>query len=54
MKDPEVNLLSRPLDDLLSLFTLHKKWSFVLTISPLNVAKPTGNYGFGNIYWRHP
>ena len=30
---------------------LHKKWSFSLRISSVNVA---GNCGFGHIYWRNP
>ena len=32
---------------------LHKKWSFPLRISSVNVAKSAGNYGFGHIYWRN-
>ena len=34
--------------------TLHKKWSFPLKISSLNVTKSAGNCGFGHIYWRNP
>ena len=30
--------------------TLHKKWSFPLRISSVNVTK----FGFGHIYWRNP
>ena len=29
---------------------LHKKWSFLLKISSVNVTKPAGNCGFGHIY----
>ena len=28
---------------------LHKKWSFPLRISSINVTKSTGNCGFGHI-----
>ena len=34
--------------------TLHKKWSFALRISSVNVTKSAGNSGFGQIYWRNP
>ena len=30
--------------------TLHKKWSFTLSISSTNVTKSAGNCGFGHIY----
>ena len=30
--------------------TLHKKWSFPLRISSVNVTK----FGFGHIYWKYP
>ena len=33
---------------------LHKKWSFPLTISSVNVTKSTVSCGFGHIYWRNP
>ena len=33
---------------------VHKKWSFPSKISPVNVTKSTGNWGFGHIYWRSP
>ena len=33
---------------------LHKKWSFPLKISSVNVTKSPENRGFGHIYWRHP
>ena len=33
---------------------LHKKWSFQLRISSVNVTKSAGNCGFGHIYWRIP
>ena len=34
--------------------TLHKKWSFLLSISSVNVTKSAGNCAFGHIYWRNP
>ena len=34
--------------------TLHKKWSFPLRISSVNVTKFAGNCRFGRIYWRNP
>ena len=33
--------------------SLHKKWSFPLRISSINVTKSTGNCEFGQIYWRN-
>ena len=33
---------------------LHKKWSFPLRISSVNVTKSSGNCGFGHICWRNP
>ena len=33
---------------------LHKKWSFPLRISSVNVTKSAANCGFGHIYWRNP
>ena len=33
---------------------LHKKWSFPLRISPVNVTKYAVSCGFGYIYWRNP
>ena len=35
-----------------TLETLHKKWSFSLRTSSVNVTKSEGNWGFGHIYWR--
>ena len=35
-------------------FSLHKKWSFALRISSVNVPKSARNCGFGHIYWRNP
>ena len=32
---------------------LHKKWSFLLRISSVDVNKSAGNGGFGHIYWRN-
>ena len=32
----------------------HKKWSFPLRISPVNVTKSAGNCGFDHNYWRNP
>ena len=34
--------------------SLHKKWSFLLRISSVNVAKSAVSYGFGHIYWKNP
>ena len=34
--------------------TLHKKWSFSLRNSSINVTKSAGNCEFGHIYWRNP
>ena len=34
--------------------TLHKKWSFLLRISSVNVTKSADFCGFGHIYWRNP
>ena len=34
--------------------TMHKKWSFPLRISSVNVTKSAGICGFGHIYWRNP
>ena len=40
---------------LIKLFiTLHKKWSFPLSISLVNVTKSAVSCGFGHIYWRNP
>ena len=36
----------------LQLLPLHKKWSFLLRISSVNMTKFAGNCGFGLIYWR--
>ena len=33
---------------------LHKKWSFLLRISPVNVTKSAVSYVFSHIYWRNP
>ena len=33
---------------------LHKKWSFVLRISSVNVTKSAVTCGFDHIYWRNP
>ena len=32
---------------------LHKKWSFPLWVSSVNLTKSTGNCGFGHFYWRN-
>ena len=32
---------------------LHKKWSFPLRISSVNVTKSEGIYGFAHIYWKN-
>ena len=34
--------------------TLHKKWSFPLRISSVNVTKSAVSPGFGHIYWKNP
>ena len=50
-------LFSKPFKVLKCFFlqqTLHKKWSFPLRISSVNVTKSAGNWGFGHIYWRNP
>ena len=39
---------------ILELYTLHKKWSFPLRISSVNVTKSAGNWVFGHIYWTNP
>ena len=39
---------------LLFALTLHKKWSFPLRISSVNVTKSAGDCGLGYIYWTHP
>ena len=36
------------------LSTLHKRWSFPLIISSVNVTKSAISCGFGHIYWRNP
>ena len=36
------------------LITLHKKWSFPLMISSVNVTKSAVSWGFGHIYGRNP
>ena len=35
------------------IWPLHKKWSFPLRISPVNVTKSTGNCGFGHTCWKN-
>ena len=35
-------------------FPLHKKWSFPLKISSVNLTKSIGNYWIGHIYWTDP
>ena len=37
-----------------AVFTRHKKWSFSLRISLVNVTKSVGNYGFDHISWGNP
>ena len=39
---------------LIFLLLLHKKWSFPLRISSVNVSKSTVSCRFGHIYWRNP
>ena len=38
----------------LTLFTLHKKYSFPLKTSQVNVTESTVSCGFGHMYWRNP
>ena len=35
-------------------YTLHKRWSFLLRISSVKMTKSAENLGFGHIYWRNP
>ena len=44
-----------PISNFLKLLivSLHKKWSFPLRISSVNVTKPVVSCGFGHIYWRN-
>ena len=39
--------------DLFKGMTLHKKWSFPLRISSVNVTNTAVSCGFGHIYWRN-
>ena len=34
--------------------SMHKKWSFSLRVSSVNVTKSAGNCGFSHIDWRNP
>ena len=43
-----------PLNDQWMINALHKKWSFSLRISSVNVTKSTENCRFGHIYWKNP
>ena len=48
-------LLARDIDrDTKLKLTLHKKWSFPLRISSVNVTKSAISCGFGYIDWRNP
>ena len=38
----------------IKIHALHKKWSFKLRISSVNVTKYAGNCWFGHIYWINP
>ena len=38
----------------LKYISLHKKWSFPLRISSVNLTKSAVSCGFGHIYWRNP
>ena len=44
----------KPIRFIIIMLSLHKKWSFPLRISSVNVTKSAENSGFGNIYWRNP
>ena len=46
--------LIKDLSSDVSIIQLHKKWSFPLRISSVNVTKSAGNFGFGHIYWKNP
>ena len=35
-------------------YTVHKKWSFPLKVSSVDVTQSTGNGGFGQIDWWNP
>ena len=37
-----------------NIIPLHKKWSFPLRISSVNLNKSAGNCKFAHIYWRNP
>ena len=47
-------LYQKELEWSISVYTLHKNWSFPLRISSVNVIKSAGNCWFGHIYWRNP
>ena len=57
-KTPHLGNVHPVMTTLNSLFNkasaLHKKWSFPLTISSVNVAKSAEICGFGQIYWKNP
>ena len=42
------------IDKTMKMYTLHKKWSFLLRVSSVNVTKSADFCGFGHIYWRNP
>ena len=44
------NVIKHCFEELCGPFTLHKKRSFLLRISSVNVPKSAGIYGFGHIY----
>ena len=47
-------LLSIDRGTLLTVSAQHRKLSFPLMISSVNVTKPAGKFGFSLIYWRNP
>ena len=50
----EKTQLSTKLSSYYTVHSLHKKWSFPLRISPVNVTKSAGNSGFGRTCCRNP
>ena len=53
-KEVELNMNLHTSSIYLEKKPLHKKWSFPLRISPVNVTKFVVSCGFGHIYWRNP
>ena len=51
--DCAISSLIKSTDLLLQVYVLHKRPSFPLKISSVNVTKSAENCGFGHIYWRN-